>query len=106
MPRIKHAVFMRFKPETSPAKVAEVFEAIAALKHLVPGIVDFSGGAGCSVEGLERGFTHAFVTTFTDKAARDGYLTHPAHEKVKLQIIEILEGGIDGVAVMDWEETW
>lgn len=104
MPRVKHAVFMRFRKDISPAQADEVFAAIAELKHQVPGIVDYSGGRGCSIEGLERGHTHAFVTTFESIAARDAYLPHPAHEVVKSKILAVLEGGVEGVTVMDWEE--
>ncbi|MBX7165621.1 MAG: Dabb family protein [Pirellulales bacterium] len=104
MPRIKHAVFMRLKSDTPPAKIEQMFAVLRGLQAQIPGIEDFSGGAGCSVEGLERGHTHAFVITFADLAARDRYLPHPAHEVAKAAIIELLDGGIDGVTVMDWED--
>jgi hypothetical protein len=60
----------------------------------VPGILDYSWGANNSPEGLSQGFTHAFVMTFRDVAARDAYLPHPAHEKVKQQILPHVEAVI------------
>lgn len=103
MPKIKHVVFLSFKADTPQAKLDEIFADLRGLMDKIPGILDFSGGPTVSVEGLERGHTHAFVMTFADVAARDTYLPHPDHELVKAKILGVLEGGINGVTVMDWE---
>jgi len=105
MPKVKHVVLLRFKKETTPQKAAEIFEALAGLKDKIPGLLDFSGGPYSSPEGLNKGFTHGFVMTFTDPASRDVYLGHPEHEKVKKVVFDELDGGLDGVVAFDWEET-
>ncbi len=103
MTQIKHAVLLRFKPSTSAARIDEIFAALAGLKEKIPGLLDFSGGAYASSEGLNQGFTHGFIMTFTDAATRDVYLPHPDHEVVKKMIVPELEGGLDGVVAFDWE---
>lgn len=102
MAQIKHAVMLKLKAGTSPAKTREIFEALAALKSKIPGLLDFSGGPYSSPEGLNQGFTHGFVMTFADAASRDGYLPHPAHDEVKQLIFPELEGGLAGVIAFDW----
>ncbi len=104
MPHVKHVVLLRLKRETPPARVRELFAAIAGLRDKVPGVLDFSGGPYSSPEGLHKGFTHGFVMTFTDAASRNRYLTHPDHETVKTMIVPELDGGIDGAVAFDWEE--
>jgi len=104
MPRVKHVVLLRFKPETPAPVIKEIFGALAGLKEEIPGILDFSGGAYSSHEGLNKGFTHGFVMTFADEASRNAYLPHPAHEVVKAQIWKVLDGGLDGVVAFDWLE--
>ena len=47
--------------------------------------------------------THGFCMTFPDAAARDAYLPHPEHEKVKAVVLEVLDGGLDGVVAFDYE---
>jgi hypothetical protein len=42
--------------------------------------------------------------TFADEASRNGYQPHPEHKAVKAQILPWIEGGIDGVIVVDWTE--
>ena len=40
---------------------------------------------------------------FESVAARDAYLPHPDHEAVKQVVVEVLDGGIDGVVAFDYE---
>ena len=103
MPQVKHVVLMRFRTDAIPSAIDEVFADLATLKDSIPGMIDFSGGPYSSPEGLNKGFTHGFVMTFADAAARDSYLPHPEHEKVKIKIVSLLEGGIEGVVAFDWE---
>lgn len=104
MARVKHAVFLRFKAETSPSIIAELFAALGALRGTIPGLLDYSWGVNSSPEGLAKGFTHGFVMTFADEASRDGYLPHPDHETVKSKVFPWIEGGVNGVIVLDWVE--
>jgi hypothetical protein len=80
-----------------------VFAELAGLKETIPGLLSFAGGPYASPEGLNRGFTHGFAMTFRDAKARDGYLPHPDHERVKESILPLLEGGLDGVLAFDFE---
>src|ERR1051326_7786444 len=99
---ITHMVLLRVRKDVAQSEIDRVFAALAALKGKIPGISSFSGGAYSSREGLQRGFTHGFCMTFPDAAARDAYLPHPEHEKVKKVVLAILDGGLDGVLAFDY----
>lgn len=96
---VKHIVLVRFKADAVPAKIAELFEKLHGLQSLIPGIRDLSSGPNSSPEGLSQGYTHAFVLTFDNAAARDAYLPHPSHQVVVALIVPLLES----VAVVDYE---
>jgi hypothetical protein len=100
---ITHVVLLRVKKATPKAEIDRVFRELAGLKGKIPGLLTFSGGAYSSPEGMQKGFTHGFVMTFTDAAARDVYLPHPEHEKVKKIVFAVLDGGHDGVVAFDYE---
>jgi hypothetical protein len=100
---IHHLVLFRLKASASPAQVSGMFAALDGLRTRIPGLLSFAGGPYSSPEGLQRGFTHAFVMTFRDAAARDAYLPHPEHELVKARILPLLEGGLEGVIAFDFE---
>ncbi|MEO6528798.1 MAG: Dabb family protein [Gemmatimonadaceae bacterium] len=77
---VRHVVVFRFKPDASPAKIRQLTEAFAALKDQIPGVLAFEHGVNNSPENLNQGFTHVYLLTFTNAAARDVYLVHPAHK--------------------------
>jgi hypothetical protein len=91
---LQHIALARFKAGVGDDRIRHCFEEIGRLKELVPGLVDYSWGANHSPEGLSQGFTHAFVMTFQNVAARDAYLMDPAHEKAKQLILQIVEAAV------------
>ena len=80
---ILHIALAQFKPGTDPVLITKVFENLGALRHDVPGIVNYSWGENDSPEGLSHGFTHALTMTFRDAEVRDAYLNHPKHLALK-----------------------
>lgn len=96
---VQHIVLFRFKQGTLETKIRELFEELAALKEKIPGILYFAWGPNTSPEGLNKGFSHGFLMTFESPEARDAYLPHPEHERVKDMIFEHLED----VLVFDFE---
>ena len=96
---IQHVVLLKIKDEVSEEKVSDLFEKLAELKQLIPGITYFAGGPYSSHEGLNQGYTHGFVMTFDKAQSRDNYLPHPEHERVKGDILPC----IDGVVAFDFE---
>ncbi len=87
MSKIKHIALFKFKADTSSEQIEEVFQQIMDLSETIPGIEDYVSGPNNSPENLNDGFTHGFVMTFTDAAARDAYLPHPDHEQIKASIL-------------------
>ena len=99
---VTHIILLKIRADIPPSRVDEAFGALADLRTKIPGLLSFAGGAYSSDEGLHKGFTHGFVMTFADAAARDAYLPHPAHEDVKAQLLPLLEGGLEGVVAFDF----
>ena len=100
---IRHVVIFKLRAGLGGSVATEIFAALKALKNEIPGIIAVSCGADVSPEGLQRGHTHAFTVDFTNAAARDAYLPHPAHKKVGSMIVASSEGGVSGITVLDWE---
>ena len=90
---VKHIVIFKYKSSATPEQIKEVTDAFGALKGKIPGIVSFEYGVNNSPENLNKGFTHVYLLTFKDAAARDTYLPHPEHKNFgallgKLNILE------------------
>lgn len=99
---VTHMVLFKIKQDVPQKQIDAVFQELANLKTKIPGIQSFSGGKYSSPEGLHRNYTHGFCMTFTDAKARDIYLPHPEHERVKKLVLAVLDGGIDGVLAFDY----
>jgi hypothetical protein len=99
MSKIKHIALFKFKEGTSPEQVDQVFGEIMDLSENIPGIEDYVAGPNDSPENLADGFTHGYVMTFTDAAARDAFLPHPENERVRAAVLPHLEK----LVVLDFE---
>lgn len=100
---IHHVVLLKIRKSAKPAQVRAMFAALAGLRKKIPGLVSFEGGPYSSPEGMHKGYTHGFVMVFRSARARDVYLPHPEHEKVKAKVLALLAGGLDGVVAFDFE---
>ena len=99
MAKIKHIVLLKFKEGTSAEQINQLFDELLDMTETIPAIEDYVSGANCSPEGLNQGYTHGLVMTFTDAAARDAYLPHPDHERVKQAVLPHVES----VVVFEFE---
>ena len=99
MAKVKHIALLKFKESTSQESIDQVFSDLLDLSENIPGVEDYVSGLNNSPEGLTQGYTHGFVMTFTDAAARDAYLPHPDHEKFKTAALPHVET----VVVFDFE---
>jgi hypothetical protein len=95
---VRHVVLFKFKDGTPAEKIQAIEAKFRDLKSKIPQIRDFEWGTNISPENHAQGFTHCFLLTFGDTAARDAYLPHPAHKEFGAQLGPIL----DKVLVVDY----
>lgn len=98
---ILHCVFVRFKAALQAADKQAIYDAVAALKNVTPGILDVKYGPNTSPEGLNGGFLDGFIVTFESPEARDAYLVHSEHIAVGERILASTDGGLSGLMVFD-----
>jgi hypothetical protein len=99
MAQVKHFGLLQFKPHITREQIETCFRELGELVGLIPGLQNFCHGQYSSPEGLNDGFTHGFIMTFENAAARDAYLPHPEHERVK----ELVLPWVERVVVFDFE---
>ncbi|HBH52153.1 MAG TPA: stress responsive protein [Planctomycetaceae bacterium] len=104
MPHYKQVMLLRFPPASDREDLATVFEAYDDLPSQVYGVVQVAAGPYTSPEGLNKGYTHAIVITFADENARDAFLDHPLHEKLRQTLTPLLAGGLADLLVFDFKD--
>lgn len=95
---MQHIVLFQFKDSVSAEEIAKIESEFGRLKDKIKEIIGYEAGTNVSPENLDQGFTHAFVVTFKDAAARDRYLPHKAHK----EFVALLDGKIEKVLVIDF----
>lgn len=98
---IRHCVFVKFRTDVPMDEQIAIQGDLESLRDQVEGMgtVHFSGNV--SPEHFARGFTHGFTIDFDDATSRDAYLVHPDHERAGARLVAALEGGTDGLLVID-----
>jgi predicted transcriptional regulator YheO len=98
--QLRHVVVFKYKQDATKDQIKEITIAFRELKNKIPGIVSFETGINNSPENLNKGFTHVYLITFKDAAARDTYLPHPQHK----EFVKKLEGSgiLEDVFVVDY----
>jgi hypothetical protein len=99
---LKHAVFVKFKENTTPDEVRAVGAGLAALPAKIDAIKAFEWGTNNSPETHDQGFTHCFMFTFDSEEGLKEYADHPAHREAGSQLLSQM----DKIRVIDfWAEN-
>jgi hypothetical protein len=99
MSKVKHIALIKFKDGTSEEQINKLFDDLLDLSENVEGIEDYVSGPNMSPEGKSNGYTHGFIMTFANAAARDTYLGHAEHQKFQENAAPVVES----VVVCDFE---
>ena len=100
-PQIEHMVMFKWKEGTTPEQTEAIAQALRGLATQVPGIVSLDYGAQIRPEPVAKtkGFQHGLVVVFTNVAALDAYIVHPAHQAA----LKLIGPNLADVVVLDFE---
>lgn len=96
--QLRHVVLFKFKETATAQDIKKVEKAFASLPAQIDAIKSFEWGTNNSPEGLDKGFTHCFLVTFSNEKGREIYLPHPDHKA----FVEILGPHLEDVLVVDY----
>ena len=88
---IRHILFVKFKDNIDSKDLLEARNAFSHIPNQIQGISGFEWGENTSAEGLSQEFTHCIQIVFADEQARQRYLIHPEHQKLKSNLFKVLE---------------
>jgi hypothetical protein len=98
---IRHCVFVRFRTDVPQSERDAIHADLEALRGHLKGMGPVRFGHNVSPEGLSRGFADGFTIDFDGAADRDAYLADAAHGRAGARLVAALEGGLDGLLVVD-----
>ncbi len=98
---VKHILLMKFRKSVSDTERQAIWFEFAALRARIDGFESLQFGLNTSRDGLGKGYSHAFIMEFYNAAARDTYLATPDHRKLTVRLLQMLDGALDGLIVID-----
>ena len=85
---IQHIAIFHWKEDASPEAINKAMAELVMLKEKIPGIVELSSGVNVSERA--KGYTHALVGRFINRAALDAHFPHPEHQRVLRQFVNAI----------------
>ncbi len=98
MKLLRHLVLLSFKDNVSPSDIDLVTKSFVKLQQEIREIEGFESGINCSMEGLNKNYSHGYMLTFLSNEDMDTYLNHPKH----LEFKEFSQAYIDDLLVFDF----
>lgn len=102
---IRHCVFVKFRADVTAEERRAIHADLEALRQVIDGMDTVLFSANVSPEPFARGFSHGFTVDFRDANTRDAYLVHEAHQRAGARLVAALEGGTEGLMVVDLDLT-
>ena len=82
---IQHIVLLKWTENATQEAIDTIMAELMGLKDKIPGIVDVTSGKNFTDRA--KGFTHGLIFSFKDRAALEGYLPHPEHQRVVQKLL-------------------
>jgi quinol monooxygenase YgiN len=87
----RHVVLFRWKPGTTAEQIEPIGPALRALAATLPGVRSYAAGPDLGIAPANR-YDFAVVAEFEDKAAWDGYMADPEHDRIRAELIGPVAG--------------
>lgn len=84
-----HVFAFRWKQEATQAQKDKAARDIRAFQGVIPGLLQTHVGPNISPRG--KGFTFGGIMQFSDNAALDRYVQHPAHQALLAWLVPLID---------------
>ncbi len=84
-----HVFAFQWKPDATDAQKERAAKDIRAFQGTIPGLLETHVGPNISPRG--KGYTFGGIMRFTDKAALDAYVQHPAHQALLAWLVPLID---------------
>lgn len=98
---IRHCVFCSFQTDVSEQERLEAVQSFRTLVGQITGLISIEAGPNKDIEQKSGEYSHGFIASFENEAALQDYASHPEHQRLGKELVDLCKGGADGVMVFD-----
>ena len=100
---IRHCVMLRLRTDADTVALDRIMLQLAKLVDQLEGCSGFWAGPNRDFESKTPGYLYGFTLDAYDARALAAYAVNPDHQALGAQLVELCEGGADGIRVYDIE---
>ena len=100
---IRHCVMLRLRPGVEETALPAAVAGLADLVARLDGCSGFCAGSNRDFERKSPDFAYGFKLDARDAVALAAYAAHPEHKALGTRLVDLCEGGADGIVVYDLE---
>lgn len=89
MNEVFHIFAFQWKPQATDAQKEKATRDIRAFQGVIPGLLQTHVGPNISPRG--KGYTFGGIMQFTNQAALDAYVKHPAHQALLAWLVPLID---------------
>ncbi len=98
---IRHIVMLDLPSDYDRDTLADIMAQIETLKQKIPGFTHFEHGPNRDYEGMSPNCAYAFVCHFENEDTSRAYIIDPDHHKFGQRLVDMCNGGVAGITVVD-----
>lgn len=83
-----HVFAFQWRPGTTEAQKGRALQDIRAFQGVIPGLLETHVGENLSTKG--NGYTFGGIMRFTNQAALEAYVLHPAHQALLAWLVPLI----------------
>jgi len=100
---IRHCVFLRLKSKADTAELDKIMLDLEDLVRRLDGCSGFRAGPNRDYEGKSADYPYGFTLDAENAKALAAYAVDPEHQALGARLVDLCEGGADGIVVYDLE---
>ena len=98
---IKHIVMLDLPADYNKQALAEIMLGFDAFRGELEGFLEFEHGPNLDFEDMSPQCAYAFICTFESKDVSRAYIVHPTHAELGMKLVDLCNGGVNGITVVD-----
>jgi hypothetical protein len=98
---MKHVVLLDLPEDYDEEELFNIMLGIGDLIQVIPGFTKFEHGPNRDFEAMSKPHGYGFICHFDDEDTAHQYIAHSGHIAMGKRLVEMCNGGIDGITVID-----
>ena len=100
---IRHCVMLRLRDKADRRELTAIIKGLADLVERLDGCSGFYAGPNLDFEDKSGDYPYGFTLDARDEAALAAYAVDPDHVALGARLVDLCEGGAEGIVVFDLE---